>query len=99
MSIKIEDLKKITLNDNLVESLTYHNGVIPKALILFIDSIKYTDNLKKLGTYDEVMEEYYQIRVARKKSDDKNKFDIDEFDNWLKHNSKFEEIILSSLNQ
>ena len=98
MSIKITDLKDITPTEELVEALSSHNGVIPKALILFRDTDKYEENLKELGIYDEVMGEYYEIRVNRKKSNNKSEFDKKEFEDWLKDNNEFEDILRSSIN-
>ena len=62
------------VNDELKNKLTHHKGIIPIYLIPLIDRREYDNNLKKHGIYEEVYEEYNQIRLNRKRSKDKEKF-------------------------
>lgn len=92
---KFEDLNKINDYTVLTDTLNNYKGVIPKYLLPFVDLQVYYDNLKQSKVYDKVQEEYYQIRINRKKSNNREQYDNEEFIEWLKDNKTINELLIS----
>lgn len=91
---KLNDLNKINDYERLTNALNMYNGVLPKFLRVFVDNGVYEENLRKNNTYDKVQDEYYQIRINRKKSKNHNEFDINELDTWLDNNKEIEKLLI-----
>ena len=83
----------IEVTTELLDVLNHYEGVLPKYLLYFVDITEYNRNLERLGLYDKVYDEYYRIRIERKKSDDPTRYDDDEFDEWLKKNPKIRKLL------
>lgn len=99
VTFDIKDYDKIVLTDKLEQSLNEYNGTIPILLKPFLDLKKYDENLKKNGSYDNVYEEYYAIRLSHLKAKDKDKFREKELISWLKENPNFDELLNDSISK
>lgn len=85
-------MDNLILNEDALDYLNKYKGVLPKYLLGVIDINKYDDNLKRLGLYDKIYDEYYNIRIERLKSNKKD-YDLIEFKKWLKDNPEFKELL------
>lgn len=85
-------MDNLILNEDALDYLNKYEGVLPKYLLGVIDINKYDDNLKRLGLYDKIYDEYYNIRIERLKSNKKD-YDLIEFKKWLKDNPEFKELL------
>ena len=92
----LDDFANLKETPELIDYLNTYPGVLPILLRIFTNASVYEDNLKKLGIYDEVMAQYYEIRLAHKRVIDKHKFRIDELFTFIKNNPEAEEILLRS---
>ena len=84
------------VSEELLEALVTFEGVLPKYLLLLLDPVnlqRYYDNLKDKGVYDSVIDGYYDVRVNRKRSSDREQFDTDEYVDWLKHHKDIAKLI------
>lgn len=81
------------MNEEIIDRLNNYEGVLPKYLLSYIDFTVYEEHLKEVGIYEDTYREYNRIRLERKKSDDREKYDEDEYKNWLKLNPEFEDLL------
>lgn len=92
-----KDYTHIVRNSELEEALTRYDGLIPIYLKPFCNYVEYERKLKESGKYEEIMKEYYEIRLQQIESKDKDKFCEEELMTWLKNNPKFNELLNNSL--
>lgn len=85
---------EIKESEELTHALNEYGGVVPILLLPFADFIVYSDNLEKLENYDDIAEEFREIRINLLNAEDKDKFREDQLRNWLKENKEFKEFII-----
>lgn len=76
--------------------LEHHNGLVPLALITFIDTSEYISYLRKKKKWDKIKKEIFNRRrkIQFMTRDEQLLFEDNELNMWIEDNPKFKDIII-----
>lgn len=91
--MRTEDYYNIERTEELTNALSNYDGVVPILLLPHVDFLVYDEHLKGLDNYEEIMEEFGDVRLGLLGAEDKDVYRIKQFEEWLKDNEDFKDLI------
>ena len=88
-NFKFKDYKNLIRTDELTNALSTYEGVIPMFLKPFMNHDQYITNLKESNRYEEIRNEYINIRREFLQAQNKDEYRKIELEEWLELNPQF----------